>query len=173
MSEQEAIMKTGRIRQARVDEATALTQIAVRATKNDGYDESAISRFMPGLNINLALIAAGLVFVAEDDQSSLQGYVALRPMGWPGLILLDSIFVDPDRSRSGVGTQLFATAVEHSRKMAGSVILVYSSPHSVDFYARLGAIRIGTAPFVFSPDVQLTLFAFTIAQSVETGSSPA
>ncbi len=92
---------------------------------------------MPGLNINLALIAAGLVYVAEDDAGLLHGYVAIRPMGWPGLILLDSIFVDPDHSRNGVGTQLFAIAVEHSRKMSGSVMLVYSSPHSVNFYARL------------------------------------
>jgi predicted N-acetyltransferase YhbS len=163
-------VKANRVRQARVDVAPTLTQIAVRATKND---ESSISRFMPVLKIDLALIAAGLVFVAEDDQSLPHGYVAVRPMGWPGLILLDSIFVDPDHSRSGIGTQLFAAAIEHSRKMAGSVLLVYSSPHSVDFYARLGAIRIGTAPFVFSLDVQLTIFAFTIAQSVETGSSPA
>jgi hypothetical protein len=37
------------IRPARVDDAAALTQIAVRATKRDGYDDGAIARFMPGL----------------------------------------------------------------------------------------------------------------------------
>jgi hypothetical protein len=46
--------------------------------------------------------------------------------------------------------------------MAGNVILVYASPHSVGFFARLGAIRIGMAPFVFSPDVQLSMFAYSI-----------
>jgi len=145
-----------------VDEAAALTQIAVRATRHDGYDDGAISRFMPGLKINLALIAAGLVMVAEDEQGAPIGYAALRPTGMGGLILLDSIFVDPACSRRGVGTRLFGTAVEQARKMAGDVILIYSSPHAVGFYARLGAIKIGKTPFVFSPDVQLSMFAFSV-----------
>lgn len=161
------------IRPARVDDAAALTQIAVRATKHDGYDDSAIARFMPGLKIDLALIAAGLVFVAEDEQGAPRGYVALRPTGMGGLILLEGIFVDPAYSRSGVGTRLFATAVEHSRKMAGNAILIYSSPHSVDFYAHLGATRIGVTPFVFSPDVQLSMFAFAIPPTGEKGAGAA
>jgi GNAT superfamily N-acetyltransferase len=86
-----------------------------------------------------------------------------------GLILLEGIFVDPACSRRGVGTRLFATAVEHSRKMAGNVILIYSSPHSVEFYGRLGAFKIGVTPFVFSPDVQLTMFAFAIPPLDENG----
>jgi predicted N-acetyltransferase YhbS len=155
-------MTCSRVRAARVDDAAGLAQIAVRATKHDGYDDDAIARFMPGLKVNLALIAAGLVFVAEDEQGVPLGYVALRPTGMGGLILLEGIFVDPACARSGVGTRLFATAVEHSRKMAGNVILVYSSPYSVGFYVRLGAIRIGMTPFVFSPDVQLPMLAFSI-----------
>jgi predicted N-acetyltransferase YhbS len=156
------MMLCSRIRPVRVDDAAALTEMAVRATKHHGYDDRAVSRFMPGLKINLALIAAGLVHVAEDEQGVLGGYVSFRPTGMGGLILLEGIFVDPAYSRSGVGTRLFATAVEHSRKMAGNVILIYLSPHSVDFYARLGAIKIGMTPFVFSADVQLSMFAFTI-----------
>ena len=166
-------MASSRIRAARVDDAAGLTQIAVRAIKHDGYDDVAISRFMPGLKVNLALIAAGLVFVAEDEQGVPLGYVVLRPTGMGGLILLEGIFVDPVCSRGGVGTRLFAVAVEHARKMAGSVILVYSSPNSVGFYTRLGAIRIGMTPFVFSPDVQLSMFAFSIPPFGENGPSVA
>jgi predicted N-acetyltransferase YhbS len=166
-------MSCSRIRTARVDDAAVLTQIAVRATKHDGYDDGAIARFMPGLKVNLALIAAGLVLVAEDEQGIPLGYVALRPTGMGGLILLEGIFVDPVYSRGGVGTRLFATAVEHSRKMAGNVILVYSNPNSAGFYARLGAVGIGTTPFVFSPDVQLSMFAFSIPPLAESGASAA
>ncbi len=155
-------MACSQIRPARVDEAEELTQLAVRATMRSGYDDAAIARFMPGLKVNLALIAAGLVFVAEDEQGSLRGYVALRPTAMGGLILLEGIFVDPTCARSGFGTRLFETAVQFSKKMAGSVILVYSSPYAVGFYSRLGATKIGMAPFVCSPDVQLSMFAFTI-----------
>ncbi|WP_165420965.1 GNAT family N-acetyltransferase [Bradyrhizobium sp. Leo170] len=162
-------MTNNLIRPARVDEAEELSQIAVRATRNDGYDDDAIVRFMPALKVNLSLIAAGLVFVAKSEAGVSHGYVAVRPTGIGGLTLLDSIFVDPAYSRRGVGTRLFATAVELSRKMAGNVILINSSPSSVDFYARLGANKIGTTPFVFSPDVQLSMFAFAIPPSVEHG----
>lgn len=126
---------------------------------------------MPGLKVNLAPIAAGLVLVAEDERGVPLGYVALRPTGMGGLILLEGFFVDPACSRGGVGRRLFAAAVEHSRKMAGNVILVYSSPNSAGFYARLGAIRIGTTPFVFSPEVLLPMFAFSIPPSGENGAS--
>jgi predicted N-acetyltransferase YhbS len=166
-------MTCSRVRAARVDDADRLAQIAVRATKHDGYDDDAIARFMPGLKVNLALIAAGLVFVAEDEQGVPLGYVALRPTGMGGLILLEGIFVDPVCARSGVGTRLFATAVEHSRKMAGNVILVYSNPNSVGFYTRLGAVRIGMTPFVLSPDVQLPMLAFSIPPLSENRASAA
>lgn len=162
------------IRAARVNDAGRLTQIAVRATKHDGnYDDAAIARFMPGLKINLALIAVGLVFVAEDEQGIPCGHVALRPTGMGGLVLLEGIFVDPVSSRGGIGRRLFATAVEHSRKMAGNVMLIYSSPHSTGFYARQGAIRIGVTPFVFSPDVQLPMFAFSIPSLGDNGAGAA
>jgi predicted N-acetyltransferase YhbS len=166
-------MAFARIRAARVDDAAGLTEIAVRATGRDGYDEAAISRFMPGLKPNLALIAAGLVFVAEDEQGVALGHVAVRPTGIGGLMLLEGIYVDPACSRSGVGRRLFATAVEQARKMAGSVILVCSNPYSVGFYARLGAIKIGTTPFVFSPDVQLSMFVFSIPPPDENATSGA
>jgi hypothetical protein len=74
-------MTGSRIRPACVGDLAALTQIAVRATRHDGYDDSAISRFMPGLRINPALIAAGLVSVTEDEEGVPRGYVALRPTG--------------------------------------------------------------------------------------------
>jgi hypothetical protein len=57
--------------------------------------------------------------------------------------------------------------------MAGSVILIYSNPRAVDFYARLGAARIGMTPFVFSPDVQLSMFAFTIPPFDDIGADAA
>ena len=57
--------------------------------------------------------------------------------------------------------------------MAGNVILVYSNPNAAGFYARLGAIRIGMTPFVFSPDVQLTMFAYSIPPPGENATGAA
>ena len=161
-------MTCHRVRAARAEEADALTQIAVRATIHDGYDEGVVARFMPALRVNLPLIAAGLVFVGENERGDLLGYAALRPTGMEGLVLLEGIFVDPVHARRGVGKRLFAATVELSRKMTGNVILVYSNPNAVDFYIRLGGTKIGETPFVFSPDVQLSMFVFSIPPLGET-----
>jgi hypothetical protein len=70
VSRENAAMVYPRIRPARVDDAVRLNEIAVRATKHDGYDDDTVSRFTPGLDVNLALIAAGLVHVAEEARRS-------------------------------------------------------------------------------------------------------
>jgi hypothetical protein len=50
--------------------------------------------------------------------------------------------------------------------MAGNVILINANPNAVGFYTRLGANKIGVTPFVFSPDVKLSMFAFEIPPRV-------
>ena len=49
------------------------------------------------------------------------------------------------------------------------MILITSSPSAVGFYARLGAKKIGTTPFVFSPDIKLSIFAFEMPPPAEDG----
>jgi len=46
--------------------------------------------------------------------------------------------------------------------MAGNVILINANPNAVGFYTGLGANKIGVTPFVFSPDVKLSMFAYEI-----------
>jgi hypothetical protein len=54
------------------------------------------------------------------------------------------------------------------RKFAGCSMVIYASSLSAGLYARLGAIRIGTAPFVFSPDLLLPVFACLLS-SIDDG----
>jgi predicted N-acetyltransferase YhbS len=168
-------MTCSQIRPARAEEATGLAQLAVRATEHDGYDPVVMARLAPVLQINLALIAAGLVFVAEDVNGTVIGVVAFRPLGPSGLFLLEGIFVEPAFMRRGVGRRLIETAAGYARKLGGCAIVIYANPTSAGFYARLGAIRIGTSPFVFSPDLLLPVFAFPLSplgESAENDMQP-
>ena len=164
----EDLVTCGQIRPARAEEATGLARLAVRATEHDGHDPVLMARLAPVLQIDLTLIAAGLVFVAEDVSGAVIGVVALRPLSPSGLFLLEGIFVEPAFMRRGIGRRLIETAAGYARKLGGCAIIIYANPTSAGFYVRLGAIRIGTSPFVFSSDLLLPVFAFPLSSVGES-----
>jgi GNAT superfamily N-acetyltransferase len=139
--------------------------IAVRATRSDGYDAGTIGRIMPALDTNVALLAGGQVFVAEDLDGELLGHVSLRRSQWPGIVLLEAIFVDPDHHRRGVGKLLFRFALEWSRHMSGVAMMIFANPPAVPFYERLGAISFGKVPFVYSADILLTVCVVAVPET--------
>lgn len=155
----------GGIRLAHIDEANQLTQLCKDASVPYGYDDETILRFEPALAVNLALIASGLTFVAEDDQSEPLGVMAVRPVGLGGLILLDRIFVDPVAQRQGIGRKLFAVAVEKSAAMGGSVNLIYAHPQAAGFYQRVGCVRIGETPFCLAQELKMPMMVYSIPEA--------
>jgi len=151
-----------RIRTARLDEADALTAIGVRATRHDGYDEAMMRRLMPMLAVDSALLAAGLMFAAEDD-GALRGVMALRHTGLGGLTLLDRLFVAPEATGRGIGRQLFGAAVAHTKAIGSTALLVYANPNAAGFYARMGAIRIGETPYLLAPEIVTPIFVMPVS----------
>jgi predicted N-acetyltransferase YhbS len=160
-------MGYSQIRPARVEETNELTQLAIRA--HAVYDADFTARIMPVLKIDPVLIAAELVFVAEDEKGASIGVIALRPLEPAGLFLLEGIFLDPNFARQGIGRRLFESAIARARKLGGCSIIIYANPGAAGFYIRLGAIRIGASPFVFSPDLLLPVFAIPISPIDESG----
>ena len=146
------------VRDARIDEVEELTKLCVRATRDEGYDAGFIARALPALAADVRLITAKCLLVAEDRDGKPAGAVAVRPTGYGGLILLERLFVDPPSKRKGVGRTLFQAAIERAVDMAGCALLIYANPTAAGFYERLGGLKIGEAPFVFSPEVSLPIF---------------
>lgn len=72
------------------------------------------------------------------------------------------IFVDPAHWKKGVGRALFETAIARARTLKVGALMIYASPFAEGFYCRLGAIRIGEGPFVYSPEVILSHFLFIV-----------
>ena len=160
-----------KVRPARTDEAETLTLLAVRATRNDGYDAETIGRIMPALESNPALLAGGQVFVAEDSTGALLGQVALRRSQWAGVVLLETIFVDPDHHRRGVGKLLFEFALEWARRTSSVAMMIFANPPAVPFYEKLGAITFGKVPFVFDANILLTVCVVAVPAASETWTS--
>jgi predicted N-acetyltransferase YhbS len=150
------------VREARLDEQRELTRICVRATRQAGYDQAFIDRVMPGLTMTVPLITAGCVQVAQRETGDVVGVVAVTTTMLQGVALLYGLFVDPEYWKHGIGRVLFRAAVTRAKALKAGALMIYAEPSAEGFYKRMGTIRIGEGPFVYSPEVELPYLLYVI-----------
>jgi GNAT superfamily N-acetyltransferase len=148
------------IRQARPEEAEALSELAIRSKGHWGYDAAF-----------LASCRAELTFTA-DDLTSAQTFVVDGPSGPvgfyrlvvrdDGVCELDDLFVDPTAIGSGVGKRLWAHAVAQSAAAGCTEITIQSDPFAEGFYRAMGARRIGESESGSVPGRMLPLLKYVI-----------
>ncbi len=129
-----------KIRRAKSEEAALLTQIAHAAKRHWGYPEEWIQRWRDDLTITPEFIAANEVFVAEID-GEIAGCCALIVNG--SLAEIEHMWIKPEQMRRGVGRALFTHAKSQAEDQSARLIELSADPHAEDFYARMGAKRIG------------------------------
>ncbi|MCY6383060.1 GNAT family N-acetyltransferase [Hoeflea prorocentri] len=150
------------IRNAKAEEAAALSAICVRSKSHWGYGEDFMRRCKDALTVDPGCIEAGHVLAAELD-GELVGIAAIGPDddGFE----IDQFFIDPEAMGMGVGKRLFtallALAGEH--KIARLTIL--SDPNAVAFYLKMGAREIGRAPSDAIPGRTLPLLEIDVPPS--------
>jgi GNAT superfamily N-acetyltransferase len=150
------------VRDGRPQEQRELTRLCVRATMQSGYDDAFIDRAMPGLTITVPLITGGCVKITEDKSGTVVGEVVVTTTMLQGIALLYGIYVDPSCWKRGVGRLLFEAAVTRAKALKAGALMIYAAPAAEGFYKRMGAIRIGEGPFVYSPDITLPHLLFVI-----------
>jgi GNAT superfamily N-acetyltransferase len=100
------------------------------------------SRILEGYRVTADQIERDLVWAAEVG-GELVGFYSLIIGGEPEL---DLMFVADSMHRTGLGRLLF----EHMRAQAAvraiAEIRIVSHPPALEFYERMGAIRVGTSP---------------------------
>ena len=159
------------VRDAKAEEQRELTRLCVRATMQAGYDEAFIDRVMPGLTITLPLITGGYVQLAQQNSGEVFGVVAVTPTTLQGIALLYSLFVDPACWKRGVGRALFGVAVTRAKALKAGALMIYAEPSAEGFYRRMGTVRIGEGPFVYSPEIMLPQLLYIIPH-VTSGGTP-
>src|SRR5438309_7696124 len=128
------------IRLAKPDEAEILTQIAHAAKRYWKYPESWIEKWKPDLTITPEFISTNELFVAEID-GEIAGCCALIVTGSRGEI--EHMWIKPEQMRRGVGRALFMHARSQAEKQGARLIELSADPNAEEFYARMGAKRIG------------------------------
>ncbi|WP_326583948.1 GNAT family N-acetyltransferase [Streptomyces sp. NBC_00481] len=133
-----------RIRPARADEATALTDLVVRSKAHWGYDAEFLAACREELTIRADEIDDRRIVVAEDEALGMLGAASLEgtaPHGRLGLC-----FVEPHAIGRGVGRALYSHVMGTARALGFTRITIESDPHAEPFYRRMGARPCGDTP---------------------------
>jgi N-acetylglutamate synthase-like GNAT family acetyltransferase len=131
-----------RIRQARMDECPALTELAMRSKAHWGYDAAFMANVRADIEVIPEKFMPGFHVYILETENEMIGFYSLRPED-AETVVLEDLFIEPKHIGRGYGKQLW----EHSLRVAQSVgyskMTLISDPYAEPFYARQGAVRIG------------------------------
>lgn len=125
---------------AKSEDADELTRLAMSAKQYWGYPDQWIERWSPSLTLTPKYIASNEVYKAVSEGKTL-GFSALVGAGTS--LLLDHLWVQPDRIQTGIGRKLFCHAIERARQRGAARVEIEAEPHAEGFYLRMGARRVG------------------------------
>ncbi len=129
-----------RIREASLQEAPTLTQIALEAKRHWGYPEHWIQHWQADLTISSDFIGNNAVYVAERA-GEIIGFYALVVRH--DKAELEHMWVAPGHIGTGVGKELFVHAMQKAAGENASVVEISADPNAEGFYERMGARRVG------------------------------
>ena len=130
------------IRKAVIAEQKQLEDLQLRASLTNAGDRDALLAHPDAIELPVAQIAAGRVFVAEW-RGTIVGFAAVEPRA-DGQSELDALFVEPSMRRRGIARSLIAHCVEVARTGESAFLYVVGNPHAKEFYAACGFNGIGT-----------------------------
>lgn len=128
------------VRRAEAGDAERLTEVAHAAKAHWGYPPEWLELWRSSLTFDAALLERDWVLLAELDGLAM-AVVAVE--GTPPTLELSHLWVDPEAMGRGLGTRLFAAAVEHAGQCGARRLEIASDPHAEEFYTQNGASRVG------------------------------
>jgi GNAT superfamily N-acetyltransferase len=137
------------IRPAIPAERRTLEALQWRASLGNEGDRDALLRHPDAIDLPLEQIAAGGVFVLEQD-GAIVGFSAILPRD-DGDTDVDALFVEPGTQRRGVGRKLIDHCAEMARSMGSNALHVVGNIHAKQFYLSCGFTIVGTFETRFGP----------------------
>lgn len=131
------------VRPARPDEASQLTELAMRAKASWGYDDAFMAQCRDELTLTPDKMAAWTVWVAELN-GRLAGMIALASRN--GVAELEDFMVEPAFQGHGVGTALMATLFTEARTRGLTHVGLDADPNAEPIYRKLGFKTVGLSP---------------------------
>jgi putative acetyltransferase len=133
------------IRPAHLAEAADLIRIhfeAVHSVAHEQYSLELLDAWSPQPSLvrtewmrNVLLSEGHLVLVATVD-GRVRGFVICLPSDG----FVQALYVQPEKSRMGVGNALLAASESASAEAGAAVCKLFASQNAIDFYAALGYV---------------------------------
>jgi GNAT superfamily N-acetyltransferase len=137
------------IRPAIPAERRTLEALQWRASLGNEGDRDALLRHPDAIDLPPEQIAAGRVFVLEQD-GAIAGFAAILARD-DGDTDLDALFVEPGMQRRGIGRKLLDHCAEQARSMGSRALHVVGNIHAKAFYLTCGFTLVGTFETRFGP----------------------
>lgn len=132
------------LRPARLDEALALADLAMRSKAHWGYDAAFMERCRNELTVTERHIRGALCLVAEEADEAL-AFIAAE-ISTPGEAEISLLFVAPEAMGRGVGRALIEAASAHFAGHGIEALVTAADPHAEAFYHNVGFATVGEEP---------------------------
>ena len=128
------------IHRAKLEQAEALTQIALAAKRHWGYPERWMELWQPQLTFSPDYLEENESWVAESNTTPIAFYTLLEK---DGSAWLENLWVLPEWIGKGIGKRLFDHAVELARQRGYKLLQLEADPNAAGFYEKMGMYKIG------------------------------
>lgn len=130
------------VRQARPDEAGALSALALRSKAYWGYSETFMEACREELTLTSTFVRENPTFVAESDGKVL-GFASLERLS-ETRVELGHLFVEPAAIGRGFGRQLIEFAKRRATELGYTTLIIQGDPNAESFYRASGGVLVGT-----------------------------
>jgi hypothetical protein len=134
---------TFELREPRVEELPALSELCLRSKAVWGYDAVFLAACRRELTLTTSDLSTSRLQVAESD-GVVVGVVQVSLSGVSAH--LEKLFVEPGTLCAGAGRALFQWAAGVTAESGATYLVVESDPGAAGFYRRMGARDDGVAP---------------------------
>ena len=148
------------VREARPDEAAAISELAIRAKAHWGYDDAFMAACRAELTWSPEEVRQHDVLV-WDEEDRLLG--ATARVGAEPDARLWAVFVDPEVHGRGIGRALLEGLLQRAREAGCRSLSIGADPNAEGFYRAVGARRVGTVPSDTVAGRTLPLMRFDLA----------
>lgn len=154
------------IRPARVAEARALSELALRSKRSWGYAQELMAAFQAELTLSELDLEDVLVIAVEGAPG---GFYSLQPVS-KSRVELGHLFVEPTLQCRGLGRMMIADALRRAADRGFRWLEIQGDPNAAQFYQRVGATCVGERESASVAGRMLPLFEMAAPEGRRLGS---
>ena len=128
------------VRKADVNELNTLSELVYNSEKSLGFDENYMRIFKDKYNVNKEFLENSYSYCMFDKER-LVGFFALQNNN--KIFELEFFYIKSDFIGKGYGKIMFEFLIEKCKELNIKEFYLVTSPESMKFYKKLGAVEIG------------------------------